>query len=468
VSIIGIKLMPQADLPANQPLRSSGIESDPGELQSNITLPENVTDNSDDLKDIAVETLTNALLGFPEKSEEDWETVNFPNAISVDAIPTASRSGENCDRENPELLATVKPTDSSSTQLPFSVSDRLKTIHFSAEALGKTNAPATLVQALHECNRDLLQRIAELEATLAESQKALQIKEVLLEQHNAELSGAQEQVTRLFGKQEQVNEIIQRQEVLIETLTDQLQTSQTRLAVIERECALTQERYSTQQNLLIRTENSCRELRSRLHRQQRHTLQFKAALERYLEMPHFKAEAKNQVSENSDRDPNSEAESLIDTVAIPKVQSAEVQLIPQNSPVKTWSAAAEQILPISVPVSEEIKTNFLPDQLVINISEETSSNSLAEVETYWHIEQPVTENPFLSAELEEAEIAKVNEWEGVEDPSFSNLIERSNYQDSQDNSNFSNKSDWVASITYSHSATKKRRSLAEIELPSFR
>jgi hypothetical protein len=459
--------MPQADLPANQPLRSPGLESDAGESQSNITLPENVTDNSGELQDIAVETLTNALLGFPEKSEEDWETVNFPNAISVDAIPTAARSGENCDRENPELSATVKPTDSSSTPLPFSVSDRLKTIHFSAEALGKTNAPATLVQALHECNRDLLQRITELEAALAESQKALQIKEVLLEQHNAELSGAQEQVTRLFGKQEQVNEIIQRQEVLIETLTDQLQTSQTRLAVIERECALTQERYSTQQNLLIRTENNCRELRSRLHRQQRHTLQFKAALERYLEMPHFKAETKNQLSENGDRDPNSEAETFTDSIAIPKVQSPEVQLIPQNSPVKTWSAAAEPIS-ISVPVSEEIKTNFLPDPPVVNISEKTSSNSLAEVETYWHIEQPVTENPFLSAELEEEEIAKVNEWEGVEEHSFSNLIESSNYQDSQDNSNFSNKSDWVASITYSHSATKKRRSLAEIELPSFR
>jgi hypothetical protein len=462
--------MPQADLPANQSPRSPVIAADAGESQStDITLSGNVTDNSGELKDIAVETLTNALLGFPEKSEEDWETVNFPDAMSVDAIPKGSMGGEDSDREYLELFAKVKPRDSSSSQLPFSVRDRVNTIHFSAEALGKTNAPATLVQALHECNRDLLQRITELETALAESQKALQTKEILVEQHHAELSNSQEQLTRLFGKQEQVNEVIQRQEVLIESLTEQLQTSQTRLAVIERECALIQQRYNTQQNLLIRTENSCRELRSRLHRQQRHTLQFKAALERYLEMPHLKIEAKNQESENSNLEPNSESETLIDPIVTDKVQSTEVQFIPQTSPVKTWSAPTETTP--NLLVSAEGKTTFLQDNSGINTSAEVANNPLPEVETYWHLE-PVTENSFVRAEEEEKEeeIAKVNEWEGVEERSFSNLIETSKPENSQwiGKSNFSQKSDWVASITYSQSATKKRRSLAEIELPSFR
>ncbi|OCR02487.1 hypothetical protein BCD67_00955 [Oscillatoriales cyanobacterium USR001] len=462
--------MPQADLPGNQHPHSPAIEPDAGELPPTLTSSAGaMTDNFGEPKEIEIETLANTLLDFLERSEDDWETVNFPDAIDVDAIPKESIVEDDRDRETTELFTQPKSSDPTSAKLPFSVRDRANTIHFSAENIGKIGAPTTLVQALHECNRDLVQRIAELEAALEESQKALQAKEALIEQQNAEISGAQEQVTRLFGKQEQVNEIIQRQEVLIETLTEQLQTSQTRLAVIERECALIQQRYSTQQNLLVRTENSCRELRSRLHRQQRHTLQFKAALERYLEMPHLKLEAKNQLSENSDRDPNSESETFLDPIATEKVQTTEVQLIPQTSPVKPWSAPAEKI-PNGL-VSEEPKITFLQDRSAVNTSVEVPSNPLPELETYWHIES-VTENPFQSAALEEEEeeVVKINEWEGVEEPTFSVLTETSNPENHQliAEVNFVEKPDWIASITYSQSTTKKRRSLAEIELPSFR
>ena len=162
-----------------------------------------------------------------EQPEEDWETVNFPNAISVDAIPTKSVKGGKLKKETGELSARAIPTDSPSPISPWKVSDREQTIHFSPDTQSKAESPTTLVQALHECNRDLMQRISELEIALIESQNALQAKETLLEQRIAELGDAQEQMTKFFGKQEQVNQIIQRQEVLIETLTEQLQTSHT-------------------------------------------------------------------------------------------------------------------------------------------------------------------------------------------------------------------------------------------------
>ncbi|MDY7021946.1 MAG: hypothetical protein SWJ54_11400, partial [Cyanobacteriota bacterium] len=75
-----------------------------------------------------------------------------------------------------------------------------------------------------------------------------------------------------------------RQQVLVETLTEQWEMSQARMAQMERECATAQQRYNEQFYELVEAQNTCRELRSRLHRQQRHTLQFKAALERCLEM----------------------------------------------------------------------------------------------------------------------------------------------------------------------------------------
>ena len=403
-----------------------------------------------------------------EQPEEDWETVNFPNAISVDAIPTKSVKGGKLKKETGELSARAIPTDSPSPISPWKVSDREQTIHFSPDTQSKAESPTTLVQALHECNRDLMQRISELEIALIESQNALQAKETLLEQRIAELGDAQEQMTKFFGKQEQVNQIIQRQEVLIETLTEQLQTSQKRIAVIERECALTQQRYSEQEHLVVQTENSCRELRSRLHRQQRHTLQFKAALERYLEMPHLiKSEVKTQIPESVDDDVRTQSEAVITT---PKGQNKEAQLKPQASPVKPWSGQPGQIT--ERPASEEPILPFSQENPIVNTLLEASSNQLQEVETYWHIEPTTTENLLLSAEAEPEleDTPNPNEWEAFRASPFSDSAETHLSENPQWIAEpiFVGKADWVASITYSPGPGKKRRSLAEIELPSFR
>jgi hypothetical protein len=88
----------------------------------------------------------------------------------------------------------------------------------------------------------------------------------------------------LFHALESSHQAAQRQQILIETLSEQLQSSQERIAQLERECALTQQRYNEQSHQLLQAANTCRELRTRLHRQQRQTLQFKAALEKSLEM----------------------------------------------------------------------------------------------------------------------------------------------------------------------------------------
>ena len=74
-------------------------------------------------------------------------------------------------------------------------------------------------------------------------------------------------------------------QVAIANLSQNLQFTQERMALMERECALTQKNYQEQSQLKQQLENTCRELRARLHRQQRHTLQFKAALEKCIEKP---------------------------------------------------------------------------------------------------------------------------------------------------------------------------------------
>ena len=76
---------------------------------------------------------------------------------------------------------------------------------------------------------------------------------------------------------------VQRQERLTESYKVQLELNQQRLAQLERECALIQNKYSEQTRLLSQSENACRELRTRLLRQQRQNLQFKASLDMCLD-----------------------------------------------------------------------------------------------------------------------------------------------------------------------------------------
>jgi hypothetical protein len=155
----------------------------------------------------------------------------------------------------------------------------------------------SLIQELNQCNTILLDRVSQLEEALERSQNALKNEVQRSQDHPAftqfspdglvavqELSAAQEQIMDLYKQLEFVHQTSQRQQILVETLTGELESSQERVAHLEREAALVQRRYNEQSQVLTQYENSCRDLQARLHRQQRYTLQFKAALEKSLEV----------------------------------------------------------------------------------------------------------------------------------------------------------------------------------------
>lgn len=154
----------------------------------------------------------------------------------------------------------------------------------------------SLIQELNQCNSILLDRVSQLEEALERSQTALKTEmkrsyappEIDLNADewaiSQDLTVAQEQIVNLYSQLELVHQTSQRQQILIETLTCQLEASQEHAAHLEREAALLQQRYNEQTQLLTQSENHSRDLQARLHRQQRYTLQFKAALEKSLEM----------------------------------------------------------------------------------------------------------------------------------------------------------------------------------------
>lgn len=185
-----------------------------------------------------------------------------------------------------------------------------------------------LAQKMRQRNHKLHEQVAQLRQALKEKQEALHQelmrsheRELLIVQQAEDMNTIQEQLARLFHALESSHQAAVRQQLLIETLSEQLQSSQERIAQLERECALTQQRYNDQSHQLMQAGNTCRELRSRLHRQQQQTLQFKTALEKSLDMTQA-----NQLS--GQQSPQ---------------RGTLISLIHKAQPIQPWSAAQELI-----------------------------------------------------------------------------------------------------------------------------
>ena len=224
----------------------------------------------------------------PDSLAEEWTTVDFPNALPVDAIPHA----------NP-----VTSESDNSRQL----SDRIDELDQQNQALRRQKDD--LISVLEKQDQEFHAQIANLNKALQQTRNMLrlerrnwesqsrQIKQrsheqtAHITQQTQELATTQEQVVKLFRELEHAQQTAQRQQILVETLTHQLEASQEQVAQLERECAHNQQRCSDQTQLVHQTENACKDLRSRLLRQQRYTMQFKAALEKCLDVPVAKADS---------------------------------------------------------------------------------------------------------------------------------------------------------------------------------
>lgn len=222
-------------------------------------------------------------------SKDDWQTVDFPGALRVDQIPHA-------------IPAPAAPSLVEGDRLTQLATD----------------------------NTQLRAQIAQLEADLSQAQIDLQLEvarfyckdpEAAPEPSTAAPSpdpALQAQIEQLTDDLERSHESSRRQELLIETLSRQLEGSQERIAQLERDCALSQQRYNEQVQLVSQVESNCRDLRMRLHRQQQQTLQFKIALEKSIEMA---------------------AASRMETVE-PTTDDTQ-DFIPKAQPVQPWSNGNE-------------------------------------------------------------------------------------------------------------------------------
>lgn len=194
-----------------------------------------------------------------------------------------------------------------------------------------------LNQELRSANNDLYEQIKGLKTALSESEGAVQwqqkrctVAESMLNQQTQELNAAQEQIKSLYQQLETALQTVQTQETVIENYKAQLEINQQRLALLERECTLLQTKYNEQSHQLLQSENSCRELRTRLMRQQRQTLQFKAALEKCLETPPPSSDSTDAYSHTNN----------VGSRHTRNYQRTH-SLLPNQQPIQPWSAEAD-------------------------------------------------------------------------------------------------------------------------------
>ncbi|UBF25522.1 hypothetical protein K9N68_28725 [Kovacikia minuta CCNUW1] len=292
--------------------------------------------------------------------EAGWQTLDFPGAISVDAIPRSQSPDVETLASDPEVVSALaslagealpEPSDPQSNAevetVEMATKPKLHGVASAQEISQQDNQFAGLLQQLQRENSELHDRITQLEQDLAQQQIEFQL-EVARSLHRdtadsahlpvpdihpvQDLVAAQERISQLFRELDLSQQTAQRQQILVETLSQQLESSQERIAQLERDCALAQQRYNEQVQQLLQAENTCRDLRMRLHRQQRHTLQFKAALEKCLEMPTTYRQTHFMPDLQSD-DESSDASAAI-------VAASAQPLTPKNQPVRPWSVSS--------------------------------------------------------------------------------------------------------------------------------
>ncbi|TVQ06562.1 MAG: hypothetical protein EA368_16700 [Leptolyngbya sp. DLM2.Bin27] len=204
----------------------------------------------------------------PAQTDSGWEDVTFPGHL-----PLAALSEPEAELPPPGVLPEVSQV--------------------AKPAPAAEPAPENLVQLiqdLNHCNDALLLRVTELEEALERSQVALQAE---IERTQASSMGlpvdrspgpVQQQIAQLLSELDIANDGLRRTTIHNETLQTDLEVNRQRVAQLERECTLLQQRFGEKITAIQRAEATCRDLKARLHRQQRYTLQFKAALEKCLNM----------------------------------------------------------------------------------------------------------------------------------------------------------------------------------------
>ncbi|MEG3438647.1 hypothetical protein V0288_16055 [Pannus brasiliensis CCIBt3594] len=145
------------------------------------------------------------------------------------------------------------------------------------------------IERSDDLNRALRATIARLERELSAMKAQVETRdrrlrsyETLLARQTEELNRERQQLQRALAEVESYREVERLQKRSLLALSEELAATREQFARLERECTLLQEESNEKTQRAIVAEKEIEELLSRLQRQQRYALQYKAALDQCL------------------------------------------------------------------------------------------------------------------------------------------------------------------------------------------
>jgi hypothetical protein len=237
--------------------------------------------------------------------DHDWTVVNFPGTLPLEGLveddepdpaATAAESGPDLLRpfwsdEPPPVAppAPPNPDQHSASRLGSGSVARSRPVD-----VAQLVAAA---EALQRENVQLRQQVDRLEAAVSECRAALELQQMrtqtqqsLYDARSRDLEIACQEAQRLATELTAARDALAQQAAERADWAAQHQQAEGQIANLERSCALLQERCLRQSDQLNQSHNTVQDLRDRLDRQQRQTLQLRAALEQCLEQDYRRGE----------------------------------------------------------------------------------------------------------------------------------------------------------------------------------
>lgn len=393
----------------------------------NATMPENETEN---YKNWALEELMNYL----DLLAQDQTNTSYTGSSDVvkpkraHALVAVDREVLNISRGSPQEIDRKDFSNQVEAQ-----KERLATLSPSNMA----NLVA-LIQELRSSNSNLAKRVTALSQAMTGLHQNLESYKV------------QSQVAEsmLFEKNQALEtacQTIECQQNLIENLNAELSSH-------KEFVAQSQAIYSEQSYQLLEAKNTCKELRTRLHREQQHSLQLKFALEKCLATP-----AINHQHVNHSTDLETDF------------------VIPKAPPIQPWTIKTPcSNHEIELDWERQPATNSVneADARETNEQDISPENAIASLEEL--LNQPLENSDNEIIEVQWQELANLVE-NNLEDRAIADLtadilaeLDEAAVASPIETSYFNANKNWPSPVVYPSRPPKGRKSLAAIELPPFR
>ncbi len=251
--------------------------------------------------------------------------------------------------ENTQILEKTASKLTQQAEKANNSSDKSKSNHQllpnKTENKTSTNVPQNvdwfaLARKLRHDNRKIIQRLGEREQELALIKEELHTQinkaqgaDTLINKQSEELNLAQKEISKLLKKLEESNKLINYKQKIIEQMSSALTQSQQQVAQLERQCSNLQDNCDQHRQKAFILEQELKEVDIRLKRQQRHNLQFKAALDQCLEAPGY-------VSPINLKNRQQTAPAIISNSRIPKNEGIK----PWSEYIDNWEISPEEKL----------------------------------------------------------------------------------------------------------------------------